>query len=80
MHLEAFPNCAACGGTSMLEVHHIVPISRDRMKELDPDNLITLCEGNMDHFVRGHLCDWRSFNGDVVEDAHDQLNKIRNRP
>lgn len=47
-------------------------------KELDPDNLITLCD-NPCHFVFGHLLNYKSWNRDVVNDCRVYLGKIRNR-
>ena len=49
--LQRNPTCAACGTTECLEVHHCVPFHIDSAKELDPRNLLTLCEGDKrDHF------------------------------
>lgn len=44
-HLNKESCCQACGGEKELNVHHIIPYHIDKTKELDPDNLITLCEG-----------------------------------
>jgi len=69
-HLELCSHCAVCGRDSKLEVHHIEPFSEDPSLELDPDNLLTLCDGSMRcHFVVGHLGDFRSHNPEVVLDA-----------
>ena len=43
-HLEEHPVCAICGSTKRIEVHHIIPFNIDPTKELDPNNIITLCE------------------------------------
>ena len=43
-HIEKQPCCMACGSCKKPEVHHIVPVHVDPSKELDPDNLITLCD------------------------------------
>ena len=67
-HIKKHPKCAACGRKDGLEVHHIVPYHVDPSRELDPENLITLC-GKYCHFVFGHLMDWKSWNENVVEDA-----------
>ncbi len=37
------PKCAACGSTKRLNVHHIIPFHLDKERELDINNLITLC-------------------------------------
>lgn len=76
------PTCAACGSDAFPEVHHIKPYHLFPKLELDPANLITLCDGpyRRCHFVVGHLCDWRSWNVDAVRDAAWLLDKVRNRP
>lgn len=79
-HLKLFPTCAACGGSSELEVHHIKPYHVCPELELDPANLITLCESRKCHFIYGHLYSWSSWNETVVHDAAIMLWKIRNRP
>lgn len=43
-HLEIEPTCQVCGCNKKLNVHHIMPFHFDESKELDPDNLITLCQ------------------------------------
>lgn len=70
-HLKNQPWCKRCGRTSDLEVHHIVPFHLDSGSELDPDNLITLCEsaGSQCHLRNGHLGNWRSFNPYVISEA-----------
>lgn len=50
--------CAVCGGKTKLELHHIVPFHIDPSRELDPTNLIPLCEGNKTincHLRFGHF-------------------------
>lgn len=78
-HLSRFPKCAACGTTKDLEVHHIIPVHVDATKELELDNLITLCSKSC-HLIFGHLANFKSWNKDVVEDCRVYYNKIRNRP
>jgi hypothetical protein len=78
-HLKNYPSCAACGRKDNLEVHHIIPYQIDRSKELDPNNLITLC-GKYCHFVFGHLMDWKSWNTNIIEDAKNYKTLIVNRP
>ena len=71
-HLESFPTCAVCGGTTKLEVHHIIPFHVDQSLELEPTNLITLCESRKTlncHHVFGHLLDYKSYNKSVIEDC-----------
>lgn len=72
-HLEAHPTCAVCGGVKKLEVHHIVPFHIDPSRELDPSNLITLCEsgkrGIVCHLLVGHRGNYRLENPFCSSDA-----------
>ena len=75
-HLEQFPKCAACGGSKKLSVHHIKPYHLYPDLELNPSNLITLCEksevlGCNCHFVYGHFGDWTAYNPKVIETAEE---------
>jgi len=72
------PHCAACGKTKNLEVHHIIPYKIDKTKELDIDNLITLCRDHC-HFVFGHFMDWNSYNPRVKEDATQYFTKLKQK-
>lgn len=78
LHLKDQNECQSCGKRSSLEVHHIVPVHIDQTLELDPSNLLTLCERC--HLVFGHLSDYRSWNKNVIEDCDVYLNKVKNRP
>lgn len=78
-HLEEHPCCAACGSCLKPEVHHIVPVHLDPDRELDPDNLITLCDKYC-HLIFGHLMNYKSYNKNVVEDAKVYYNRIKHRP
>jgi predicted TIM-barrel fold metal-dependent hydrolase len=72
LHLKNHPICEVCGGTSKLEVHHIKPFHLHPELELDPRNLISLCEGNKQlncHLVIGHSGSFKKENPDVVADA-----------
>lgn len=65
-HLERNPSCAACGATTGLEVHHIVPFHAKPELELDPLNLITLCGPPRGcHLWLGHACDFKAWRPDV---------------
>jgi 5-methylcytosine-specific restriction endonuclease McrA len=66
-HLAIEPACVVCGSTANLEVHHILPFHVHPELELDPTNLITLCEraGHECHFVFGHYFDFQAWNPDV---------------
>lgn len=78
-HLLNNKSCAACGRTYKLEVHHIEPVHVNPDKELDPNNLITLCD-NPCHLTFGHLLDYKSWNKEVINDCKVYLNRINNRP
>ena len=78
-HIKSNPCCAACGSCNKPEVHHIVPVHVDPSKELDPSNLITLCDKYC-HFVFGHLMNWKSWNSNITEDAKEYYSNIKNRP
>ncbi|NBP15368.1 HNH endonuclease [bacterium] len=77
-YIKNNPKCAACGKIKNLEVHHIIPYKIDKTKELDIDNLITLCRDHC-HFVFGHFMDWKSYNPEVKEDASRYLAKIKQK-
>lgn len=83
-HLIANPTCAVCGGIETLEVHHRLPFHLDPKLELDPTNLITLCEskkaGVTCHLWFGHLGNYHSFNKNVEEDARIWKDKLSSRP
>jgi hypothetical protein len=74
--------CRCCGSTRFLVPHHIIPYWVDSSKELDWDNLITLCETPAlnCHLFIGHLKLFQSWNPDVVEDCRRLLEKIKHRP
>lgn len=78
-HLENNPTCAACGRNKKLEVHHIKPFHLNPELELDPNNLISLCDDPC-HFVFGHLMNYQSWNEEVIEDCEKYYGKIKNRP
>lgn len=77
-HLRREPTCQACGTREDRDVHHIMPFHFRPDLELTDSNLITLCTPC--HFRFGHLCDWRSWNAEVVYDAMIFLAKVRGRP
>jgi 5-methylcytosine-specific restriction enzyme A len=72
-HLEANPKCIVCEGTQQLNVHHIKPFHLHPELELDPNNLVTLCEcasyGIICHLLIGHLGNYKNINPNSVEDA-----------
>lgn len=66
-------SCACCGGRRFLIAHHIVPFHLSPILELDPTNLIVLCEakryGINCHLLLGHLGNWQRANPFVAADA-----------
>jgi len=80
-HLAKHPRCAVCGTTQDVVPHHILPVHLWPALELDPTNLITLCNGAGGHHLTfGHLGEWTSYNRDVVQDAAVWANKFACRP
>ena len=80
-HLEANPTCALCGSSDNLEVHHVKPFHLNPDLELDPNNLITLCESSKGgvncHLFFGHLGNYRTgVNANVKADAAEWSKKI----
>ena len=81
-HLRRFPACAVCGSRVSVVPHHIIPVHLDSSQELDPENLLSLCEGATVncHLLFGHCRSWSSYNPNVVFDAATWREKIRGRP
>lgn len=81
-HLVKEPSCRVCGRLTDLAVHHILPFHCYPTRELDPENLITLCDapGGGCHFRFGHLWDWTSWNPTIVLDAIAWKAKVEQRP
>ena len=72
------PTCAACGESREIQVHHKVPFHIDRSKELDFNNLISLCGPTHHcHLIFGHLWYWQKYNEFVEEDAVHQLLRVQ---
>jgi len=78
--LAASPKCIACDDTVALQLHHrhpfhfVVAVGRGDL-ELDPRNLVALCETEENkpeenhHLLIGHAGDFKKENPFVVEDA-----------
>jgi len=70
-----------CGGKEKLEVHHLQPFHIKPDLELDPNNLITLCEsknhGINCHLFIGHLGNYKSINDTAQQDAFFWLKKLQ---
>lgn len=82
--LEQNPVCEVCRGSKKLEVHHRMPFHLHPQLELEPSNLITLCESGSNgancHLLYGHLGNFKSFNTTVAYDAQVWNQKLRERP
>ena len=78
-HLKENPVCVACGGTESPEVHHIQPFHEYPELELEPTNLVTLCEkdGHDCHFRFGHNLNWRNTNPNSVADAGKEKERLQ---
>ena len=65
--------CPVCGGTTALVAHHVVPFHLAPDLELDPSNLVPLCEakryGVNCHLLFGHLGNYQRTNVSVLADA-----------
>jgi len=83
-HLALHNTCERCGSKQKLNVHHIKPYHLYPDLELEPTNLITLCEsgdgGFNCHLALGHLGNFKSYNVNVVADAAIWKVKLLNRP
>lgn len=82
--LKDNPVCALCGSTSTLEVHHKIPFHINPELELEPSNLITLCESSKGgvtcHLFFGHLGDYKSFNKTIDKDIKTWNKKLQTKP
>ena len=82
-HIKNNPKCELCEGTKKLRVHHIKPFHLYPEPELEPTNLITLCEclsyGINCHLLVGHLGNFRSINNDSVNDIATWNAKLKER-
>lgn len=82
-HLAKFPACAVCGSVRKVEVHHMTPFHVEPSLELDPSNLISLCEqkkfGITCHLLVGHCGNYRGMNPDVKADAETWAKKLASR-
>ena len=69
--LAEHPFCAACGSSMKLQVHHKRPFHLHPELELDPTNLIVLCEqyGVDCHINIGHGDSFAAYNPNVERDA-----------
>lgn len=81
--LKTHPACVVCGSTKKLEVHHISPVHIRPDLELDPNNLMTLCEsknyGVNCHLFFGHLGNYKRYNPFVSRDANEWNLKLKGK-
>jgi 5-methylcytosine-specific restriction endonuclease McrA len=70
-------SCAVCGGKRKLQAHHILPFHNHPDLELDPQNLLALCEGGKTlncHLRFGHWNDFGDkWNPNIREEAPQWL-------
>jgi len=82
-YLKDHPKCALCESTTKLQIHHIIPFHIAPDKELDQNNLITLCEnkkyGVNCHLLVGHLGNYQRINASVLLDVMTWNAKIKGK-
>lgn len=82
-HLKKERECQYCGRKSNLQVHHILPVHLRADLELDPDNLITLCEppgADGCHLRQAHLGSFaKGYNLAIREDCARHRERVRLR-
>jgi hypothetical protein len=74
--------CVVCGGSRKVVAHHIISFHIAPDLELDPTNLIALCEGKKTlncHLIFGHLGNFRKINPSVLSDAAQWSVKLRRK-
>lgn len=78
-HLRFEPECVACGSRTALSVHHVEPFHLNPGRELDPGNLVTLCEcpAHNCHLIFGHVLNWQLGNPDARSDARRYRMRMR---
>jgi 5-methylcytosine-specific restriction endonuclease McrA len=73
-------SCAICGSKKKLELHHVKPFHKHPELELDPANVITLCEENdvfNCHRIFGHLNNFKGWNPDILSEAKVWAQKLK---
>jgi len=72
-HIKKHPRCALCNSNKKIEVHHKIPFHIAPDLELEPENLMTLCEsgekGVICHRFFGHLSNYRKWNLAIEQDV-----------
>jgi len=79
-HLESNPACAICGSLKKVEVHHKKPFHLAPELELEPSNLVTLCEGKefssiICHLTFGHLGNYQDENT-MIDETVEAMRKV----
>lgn len=79
--LQKNQECAICGKTENLVPHHKLPFHMFPDKELDEENLVTLCENHPVncHYLFGHLMNWQTYNPNIDDDVKIWSEKLKNR-
>ena len=81
--IKEHPTCELCNGKTDLVAHHIKPYHLFPEEELNPSNLITLCErekyGVNCHLLFGHFGNWKKYNINVRQDVKTWNSKINGR-
>jgi len=73
-YVKEHGECAICGNTKDLEVHHIVPVHIDPTMACSPENFVSLCDWRNHgcHYVFGHYRNFRTkYNNDIVNFARN---------
>jgi len=82
-HLKKNPICDVCSCNIDVEVHHIKPFHLYPDLELDPSNLISLCEtkkyGVNCHLFFGHLGNYKTENLHVLDDVNTWKKRFNER-
>jgi len=78
LHLDKNPSCVVCGSLYNVVPHHIFPVHSHPEKELELDNLVSLCENKSFncHLFFGHLKNWTKNNINVKKDAEYACNML----
>jgi 5-methylcytosine-specific restriction enzyme A len=69
IHLADHPFCEVCGTKEEVVGHHMLPFHLFPEHELDPDNIISLCNSRLHHILVGHGMNFKDYNPDVKKDA-----------
>lgn len=81
--LKENPKCSVCGCNTGVEVHHIKPFHLSPELELEPSNLISLCEtkkyGVNCHLFFGHLGNYKTENLHVLDDVKQWQKRFKER-